>query len=104
MIFETNLRPGTADVSDLQRDTLVQWQHNWYFPILAVFGYILPTTLAGVLWGDWIGGICFVGALRMTACHHVRCSVYFRSPSLIILRVVYILHQFRRPLARRHAL
>lgn len=71
MIFESDLRPGPADVSDLRKDPLVQWQHKWYFYILAVFGYLLPMVIPGLLWGDWRGGFFFVGTLRMTACHHV---------------------------------
>jgi stearoyl-CoA desaturase (Delta-9 desaturase) len=70
-IFRTDLRPGAVDISDLQKDPLVQWQHRWYFLIVAAFGYVLPSAIPGVLWGDWNGGICFAGALRMTCCHHV---------------------------------
>ncbi|KAF9240030.1 hypothetical protein BU15DRAFT_87767 [Melanogaster broomeanus] len=51
-------------------DPLVQWQHRWYFAIMAIFGYTLPMCIPGFLWGDWKGGFYFVGALRMTACHH----------------------------------
>lgn len=71
IIFESDLKPGPADVSDLHKDPLVQWQHRWYFVILTVFGYLLPMVIPGLLWGDWKGGFFFVGALRMTACHHV---------------------------------
>jgi len=66
-IFRIDLRPGAVDISDLQKDPLVQWQHL----IVAAFGYVLPSVIPGVLWGDWNGGICFAGALRMTCCHHV---------------------------------
>ncbi|KII85414.1 hypothetical protein PLICRDRAFT_44716 [Plicaturopsis crispa FD-325 SS-3] len=70
MLFETDLKTGSADVSDLRKDALVQWQHRWYFTLLTVFGYILPAVIPGVLWGDWKGGFYFVGALRLTLCHH----------------------------------
>lgn len=76
VIFDTDLRPGPADVSDLKNDPLVQWQHRWYFVILTFFGYILPMCIPGLLYGDWRGGLFFVGALRMTACHHVCRSLY----------------------------
>jgi len=71
VILDTDLRPGPADVSDLKSDPLVQWQHRWYFVILTFFGYVLPMCIPGLLYGDWRGGFYFVGALRMTACHHV---------------------------------
>ncbi|KAG1724344.1 hypothetical protein EDB19DRAFT_1949787 [Suillus lakei] len=70
IIFESDLKTGPADISDLRKDPLVQWQHRWYFVILTIFGYLLPMVIPGLLWGDWKGGFFFVGALRMTACHH----------------------------------
>lgn len=76
IIFESDLKPGPADVSDLSKDPLVQWQHRRYFVILTVFGYLLPMVIPGLLWGDWKGGFFFVGAFRLTACHHVG-SVFF---------------------------
>jgi len=71
IVFETNLRVGPAEITDLKNDPLVQWQHRWYFLILSVVGYLLPTCIPGLLWNDWRGGFFFVGALRMTASHHV---------------------------------
>ncbi|KAG2147637.1 hypothetical protein DEU56DRAFT_131314 [Suillus clintonianus] len=65
--MQSNLKPGPADVSDLYKDPLVQWQHRWYFVILTIFGYLLPMVIPGLLWGDWKGGFFFVGAVRMTA-------------------------------------
>ncbi|KAG6331140.1 hypothetical protein ID866_7948 [Astraeus odoratus] len=70
VVFDSKLRPGPTDITDLKNDPLVQWQHRWYFYILAVFGYILPMCIPGLLWNDWLGGFYFVGALRMTAAHH----------------------------------
>lgn len=70
IIFDSNLKAGPAEITDLRKDPLVQWQHRWYFYIQAVFGYILPACIPGLLWNDWLGGFFFVGALRMTAAHH----------------------------------
>ncbi|KZT03139.1 delta 9-fatty acid desaturase protein [Laetiporus sulphureus 93-53] len=70
MIFHTDLRPGSADISDLRNDELIQWQHRWYFAIAFTTGFVLPTMLTGFLWDDWLGGLCFAAALRMTVCHH----------------------------------
>jgi hypothetical protein len=93
VIFDTDLRPGPSDVSDLKNDPLVQWQHRWYFVILTIVGYILPMSIPGLLYGDWRGGFYFVGALRMTACHHVchpphtnhRSDMYDRARFALIL-------------------
>ncbi|EIW75726.1 delta 9-fatty acid desaturase protein [Coniophora puteana RWD-64-598 SS2] len=70
IIFDTDLKPGYADITDLQRDPLVQWQHRWYYYVTMVWGYLVPMLLPGLLWNDWKGGFFFVGALRMTLCHH----------------------------------
>lgn len=71
MIFKSDLRSGRADISDLRKDTLIQWQHRWYFYLAFFFGYVFPTIVPGLLWKDWLGGFCFSGALRLTIAHHV---------------------------------
>ncbi|KIJ35025.1 hypothetical protein M422DRAFT_181218 [Sphaerobolus stellatus SS14] len=70
IIVKSELHSGNADISDLRRDPLIQWQHRWYFLLQAVFGHIIPTILPGKLWGDWKGGVCIAGALRLTLAHH----------------------------------
>lgn len=70
MIFKSNLRSGPADISDLRHDPLIQWQHRHYFVLLATFGIVLPAVIPGLLWNDWLGGICFAFALRLTIAHH----------------------------------
>lgn len=72
MILKSNLRSGHADISDLRKDPLIQWQHRWYFYLAFLFGFALPTIVPGLLWNDWLGGFCFSGALRLTIAHHVR--------------------------------
>lgn len=71
MIFKTDLRTGTADISDLRKDPLIQFQHNQYFILAVVCGLALPSVIPGLLWGDWWGGFCFAAALRLTVAHHV---------------------------------
>ncbi|KAF8066763.1 delta 9-fatty acid desaturase protein [Lyophyllum atratum] len=70
MIFKSERRSGQADISDLRKDKLIQWQHRWYFYLAPFFGYILPTIVPGLFWNDWLGGFCFSGALRLTIAHH----------------------------------
>lgn len=71
MIFKTDLQTGPVDISDLRNDRLVQFQHRWYFCLLLIFGYALPTLVPGVMWGDWKGGFYFAASLRLTIAHHV---------------------------------
>jgi len=70
MIFKSQLRSGGADISDLRQDSLIQWQHRWYFYLAPTFGIVVPTIIPGFLWNDWLGGLCFSGALRLTVAHH----------------------------------
>jgi stearoyl-CoA desaturase (delta-9 desaturase) len=70
MMFRSDTYAGACDVSDLRSDSLVHWQHRRYLPIALFFGFVLPAALPGLLWGDWLGGLCYACALRMTVCHH----------------------------------
>jgi stearoyl-CoA desaturase (delta-9 desaturase) len=70
MIVKQNAKQvGWADISDLQRDPMVQWQHKYYAPVAIFIGIVLPTLIAG-LWGDFAGGYFFAGMLRMVIVHH----------------------------------
>ena len=42
---------GYADISDLNRDPMIQWQHKYYPQIAIGVGIVLPTLIAS-LWGD----------------------------------------------------
>jgi len=70
IIFKSEVHPGPSDISDLRQDPLVQLQHRYYFWLLAIFGYILPTVIPGIWLNDWLGGLCFSAALRLTIAHH----------------------------------
>ncbi|KAJ7267429.1 delta 9-fatty acid desaturase protein [Mycena rebaudengoi] len=69
IIFKSTLRQGAVDASDLAKDPVVQWNHLNYFPLAAIFGYVLPT-LIPALWNDPLGGLCFSAAMRLTIAHH----------------------------------
>jgi stearoyl-CoA desaturase (delta-9 desaturase) len=63
-------RIGYADVDDLKADKLVMLQHN-YYPYVALFmGFIFPTLVAGLGWGDWRGGYFFSAVARLVTVHH----------------------------------
>ena len=103
IIFESDLKPGPADISDLRNNPLVQWQHRWYFVILTIFGYVLPMVIPGLLWGDWKGGFYYVGALRMTACHHVSSLLFTWPRRSFDPCPEHFLYQLHCPLSRKHA-
>jgi len=60
---------GFADITDLQRDPMIKWQHT-YYPFVAIgFGVIFPV-LVGALWGDMRGAFFFAVAARIFFVHH----------------------------------
>ncbi|KAH9894074.1 hypothetical protein C8Q73DRAFT_694444 [Cubamyces lactineus] len=70
MLVRPAVRPGHADVSDLTNNDVVQWQHRWYFAIIAVVGFVVPVVVAGLGWGDWAGGFYYAAMMRITLAHH----------------------------------
>ncbi|KAI0766183.1 fatty acid desaturase-domain-containing protein [Trametes elegans] len=70
MLVKPTVKPGRADISDLRKSDIVQWQHRWYFVIIAVVGLALPMAVAGLGWGDWWGGLYYAGMMRITLVHH----------------------------------
>jgi len=61
---------GFADISDLQRDPMITFQHK-YYPIIAISsGIIFPTLFAGLCWGDFLGGFFYASMWRMVFVHH----------------------------------
>ncbi|KAG9307020.1 hypothetical protein G9A89_003071 [Geosiphon pyriformis] len=63
-------RLGRSDISDLNADPLIRFQHK-YYPYFAVFfGMIFPWMVAGLGWGDWRGGFFFAAIARLVFVHH----------------------------------
>lgn len=77
MIFKARRKPGVADVSDLSKNEVVRWQHRWYIQLIIGCGFVLPTLVAGLGWGDWWGGFVYAGAARLTFVHHVSSQFLF---------------------------
>lgn len=70
MLVKPRIKIGFADVSDLDASPVVKWQHRWYLPLIFGMGFIVPTCVAGLGWGDWRGGFFFAGAARLLFVHH----------------------------------
>lgn len=70
MMVKPRRKIGFADVSDLNRDPVVQWQHKYYVPLIIGMGFVVPTLVAGLGWGDYRGGFFFAGAARLLFVHH----------------------------------
>lgn len=46
-------RIGYADVADLKADPVVAFQHKYYPYFALAMGFIFPTLVAGLGWGDY---------------------------------------------------
>ncbi|KAG9003547.1 hypothetical protein FRB94_003067 [Tulasnella sp. JGI-2019a] len=70
MLLKPRRKPGVADISDLNKNAIVRWQHDYYVWLLVGMAYIAPTLIAGFGWGDWKGGFFYAGAMRSAFVHH----------------------------------
>ncbi|KAF2076011.1 hypothetical protein CYY_002671 [Polysphondylium violaceum] len=61
---------GRANIDDLNQDEWIRWQHRHYIKIALFMAVVFPTLVAGLLWGDWMGGYLYAGIIRLVAVHH----------------------------------
>ena len=59
-----------SNCKDLQKDSVVMWQHKYYLPIVLAANFGI-TGLLGYLNGDVMGMILVAGVLRLVLVHHV---------------------------------
>jgi stearoyl-CoA desaturase (delta-9 desaturase) len=66
MVMKQNPRRiGRTDITDLNDDAVVVWQHRNYLKSVVVMALIVPTLVCGLGWGDFLGGFVYGGILRM---------------------------------------
>ncbi|PVU86526.1 hypothetical protein BB560_006686 [Smittium megazygosporum] len=53
-----------VDMSDLKASWLVRFQHKYYYPMAFICGFLLPTAICGLGWGDWVGGFFYAAVCR----------------------------------------
>jgi len=58
-----------ANVPDLDKNPVVQWQHRWYRYILLFGIFVIPTAI-GALFGRPLAGLLWGGFLRVVITHH----------------------------------
>jgi len=61
---------GRADIEDLNNDSMIVFQHNYYGFIAVFVSIILPTLIAGFGWGDFAGGYFYAALARIVLVHH----------------------------------
>jgi len=66
MVMKQNpKRIGRTDISDLNENPVVVWQHKHYLYVVLFMGLVFPSIVAGLFWGDWLGGFIYAGILRI---------------------------------------
>jgi stearoyl-CoA desaturase (delta-9 desaturase) len=66
MVMKQNpKRIGRTDISDLNENPIVVWQHKNYKSVALIMGLIFPSMVAGIFWNDWVGGLVYAGILRV---------------------------------------
>ncbi|KAF9645342.1 delta9-fatty acid desaturase [Thelephora ganbajun] len=70
MLVKPRIKPGPADISDLRKNAVVQWQYRNYLAIALIWGFIVPAVIPGYFWGDWRGGYFYAGFFRIVTVHH----------------------------------
>ncbi|KAF2144775.1 uncharacterized protein K452DRAFT_266873 [Aplosporella prunicola CBS 121167] len=58
-------RIGRTDISDLNDDVIVVFQHRHYVKCALFMGVFFPAVVSGLVWNDWAGGIVYAGILRV---------------------------------------
>jgi stearoyl-CoA desaturase (delta-9 desaturase) len=73
MIFKQNPQKiGRVDISDINNDPVVIWQHRNFLSVALGMGFVFPCVVAGLGWGDWMGGLIYAGIIRMFTPTHKR--------------------------------
>ncbi|KAK4134421.1 hypothetical protein BT67DRAFT_318503 [Trichocladium antarcticum] len=66
MVMKQNPRRiGRTDITDLNDDAVVVWQHRNYLMSVVTMGLVVPTLVCGLGWGDFLGGFVYGGILRI---------------------------------------
>jgi stearoyl-CoA desaturase (delta-9 desaturase) len=61
---------GPVEMGDLNKSLVVEYQDKYYALVALFMGFIFPTMVAGLCWGDWAGGYFFAAVARLVVVHH----------------------------------
>jgi len=70
LVKQNSKKIGYADITDLNRDPMILWQHKYYPWVAISVGIVFPTLFCGLAWGDYAGGYFFASMLRIVFVHH----------------------------------
>lgn len=69
VLKQDSRRAGRVDISDLNANSLVMFQHHFYLPIALFFGFMFPIIVATFGWGDFWGALVYACFARMFIVH-----------------------------------
>ncbi|KAL3454158.1 hypothetical protein BJX65DRAFT_317885 [Aspergillus insuetus] len=64
-----------VDISDLESDPVVMWQHRYFIPLSVFMCLGVPALVPWLGWGDLWGGIFYAGLWRMVVAFHCTFTV-----------------------------
>jgi stearoyl-CoA desaturase (delta-9 desaturase) len=66
MVFKLpRQRQGRVDITDLNANPILRFQHRYYLPIAILFSFVIPLTISTLGWGDFWGGLVYACFGRM---------------------------------------
>ncbi|KAI4603160.1 stearoyl-CoA 9-desaturase [Pestalotiopsis sp. 9143b] len=66
MVMKQNpKRIGRTDITDLNDDPVVVFQHTHFIKCVIAMGLVFPMLVCGLGWNDWAGGFIYAGILRI---------------------------------------
>ena len=65
LLLKQPKRSNRVDISDLNNDPIVVWQHRNFIWVALIMGWLFPTLVAGLFWDDWYGGFLYAGLIRL---------------------------------------
>eukprot|EP00177_Eucheuma_denticulatum_P002010 GFKZ01003589.1.p1 GENE.GFKZ01003589.1~~GFKZ01003589.1.p1 ORF type:complete len:427 (-),score=40.58 GFKZ01003589.1:530-1810(-) len=69
ILKQDSRRAGRVDISDLNANKWIMFQHRNYLPIALSFGFVFPLLVASLGWGDFWGAFVYACCARMFFVH-----------------------------------
>ena len=69
IFFETQENQERKNVPDLWKDSMVAWQHKYYFPVAIGLNILIPVAL-GLIFGNIWEMLLFAGLAKIVLAHH----------------------------------
>jgi stearoyl-CoA desaturase (delta-9 desaturase) len=73
VLFKDPIR-DVSNVADLFKDPLVEFQHNYYIPLVGLMVGVVPAVI-GMAWGDPLGAFIWAGMIRLVFQYHSTFSI-----------------------------